>query len=89
MVNSVFAAVAVLALSQAVGAIPTANTVEPRFSFVEWVDSIIANPDGDHLTPEEAVAAFHAAGGSSQTFGEFATLYYHLPQQSTALPYGR
>lgn len=68
MVNSALVPLALLALSQAVGAIPTPETAAPSFSFVEWVDSIIANPNGDHLTPEEAVAAFHAAGGSNQTF---------------------
>ncbi|KAM7190806.1 hypothetical protein V8F20_009602 [Naviculisporaceae sp. PSN 640] len=33
------------------------------FSFVNWVDSILENPKGDHLSPEEAVAAFYASSG--------------------------
>ncbi|KAI9899781.1 hypothetical protein N3K66_006242 [Trichothecium roseum] len=31
--------------------------VASGFSFEAWVNDIIANPEGDHLSPEEAVAA--------------------------------
>ncbi|KAK1980103.1 hypothetical protein LZ30DRAFT_782986 [Colletotrichum cereale] len=63
MVNFALPALAALALAQLTGAAPTAtqsNAVEV-FSFSKWVDAIIANPDGDNLTPEEAVEAWHAS----------------------------
>lgn len=44
-----------LALSALVTAVLTTSSTTP-FSFVQWVEDIIANPDGDHLSPEEAVA---------------------------------
>jgi hypothetical protein len=65
MVNTAVAALALLAVGQAVGAVPTAGALPPTFSFVDWVDQIIADPDGDHLSPEEAVVAFYAAASSS------------------------
>jgi len=89
MVNPAFAALAVLALSHIVGAFPTASTAKSSFSFVDWVDGIIANPDGEHLTPEEAVAAFHAAGGSNQAFGEFAPLDSQSANRAPPLSHGR
>lgn len=44
-----------LALTALVAAVPAASSTTP-FSFAQWVEDIIANPDGDHLSPEEAVA---------------------------------
>lgn len=41
------------------------NTAE-TFSFAEWVEGIIANPDGDNLTPEEAVAAWEASVNNTE-----------------------
>ncbi|KAM7213458.1 hypothetical protein V8F06_011133 [Rhypophila decipiens] len=66
MVRSSFAAVAVLALmSHAVGAVPTvAERAPARFSFANWVEEIIANPDGA-LSPEEAVVAFYATANNT------------------------
>jgi hypothetical protein len=61
MVRGALTTVALLAACGAAGAVPTAATAAPTFSFVEWVDEIIANPNGDHLTPEQAVAAFYAS----------------------------
>ncbi|CRK24994.1 hypothetical protein BN1708_014097, partial [Verticillium longisporum] len=46
---------ALLAVAQAV-AIPSESEA-PAFSFEQWVEDIIANPDGKHLSPEEAVDA--------------------------------
>ncbi|KAM5345694.1 hypothetical protein ACJ41O_011555 [Fusarium nematophilum] len=42
------------------------HDAQQPFSFESWVESIIANPDGDHLSPEEAVKAAEA----SRTGGE-------------------
>ena len=69
MVRRAFTTVALLAACGAVGAIPTAAPVASNFSFVEWVDQIIADPEGDHLTPEQAVAAFYASRGSAGPSG--------------------
>ncbi len=55
-------------------AIPTAqapdttSTTEP-FSFSTWIEGIIADPDGTHLTPEEAVAAKQASVNASTSGG--------------------
>ncbi|KAK4148498.1 hypothetical protein C8A00DRAFT_19683 [Chaetomidium leptoderma] len=68
MVNFAFPTLAVLALTSAVGAVAVPETsagassegeVE-RFSFVKWVDDIIANPKGTHLSPEQAYEAWQA-----------------------------
>ena len=72
MVHAALTTVALLAMSRAVGAVPTvANTITSNFSFADWVDGIIADPDGDHLTPAQAVAAFHA--GRNQTLSPSGT----------------
>lgn len=60
MVNFAPHALAALALAALVAAIPTTTSTAP-FTFVQWVEDIIANPEGDHLSPEEAVAAKNAA----------------------------
>ncbi|KAL1852478.1 hypothetical protein Daus18300_012159 [Diaporthe australafricana] len=60
MVNFAAHALAALAFTALVAAVPTTTSTAP-FTFVQWVEDIIANPDGDHLSPEEAVAAKNAA----------------------------
>lgn len=60
MVNFAPHALAALALSALVAAIPTTTSPVP-FTFVQWVEDILANPEGDHLSPEEAVAAKNAS----------------------------
>jgi hypothetical protein len=42
-------------------ALPTAPAEAEIFSFSQWVEGIIANPDGNNLTPDEAVAAWTAS----------------------------
>ena len=62
MVQYAFPVLALLTLSTSVAAIPTASTTSATpFTFVQWIEDIIANPNGDHLTPEQAVAAKNAA----------------------------
>ncbi|KAK2042627.1 hypothetical protein LZ31DRAFT_555919 [Colletotrichum somersetense] len=63
MVNFALPALAALALAQLTGATPvtTQSGTTEVFSFSKWVDGIIANPDGDNLTPKEAVEAWHAS----------------------------
>jgi hypothetical protein len=34
----------------------------PSFSFEDWVNGIIADPGGKHLSPEEAIQAFNESG---------------------------
>ncbi|KAF9871383.1 hypothetical protein CkaCkLH20_11030 [Colletotrichum karsti] len=60
MVNFALPALATLALASIAGAAPTAAAAEV-FTFSAWVEGIIANPDGDNLTPEEAVEAWRAS----------------------------
>ncbi|KAH6856685.1 hypothetical protein B0I37DRAFT_80641 [Chaetomium sp. MPI-CAGE-AT-0009] len=66
MVNFAPATLAVLALTPVIGALAVPDTsvgirsageVE-RFSFVKWVDDMIANPGGTHLSPEQAYEAW-------------------------------
>ncbi|KAK1965919.1 hypothetical protein LY78DRAFT_79406 [Colletotrichum sublineola] len=61
MVNFALPALAALALAQLTGATPVAtqSSAVEVFSFSKWVGGIIANPDGDNLTPDEAVEAWH------------------------------
>jgi hypothetical protein len=49
-----------LALGPAL-ALPAAPAEGEIFSFSQWVEGIIANPDGNNLTPDEAVAAWTAS----------------------------
>ncbi|KAK4185781.1 hypothetical protein QBC35DRAFT_533907 [Podospora australis] len=81
MVNRTFATVAILALTPVISALAVPEPapspiglavrsdaeveVQP-FSFVQWVEGIIANPDGDNLTPEEAVEAWEAANNATE-----------------------
>ena len=55
-----------LALAPAL-ALPAATTEGDSevFSFGKWIDGIIANPDGNNLTPEEAVAAWSASSNET------------------------
>ncbi|KAF9877054.1 hypothetical protein CkaCkLH20_05320 [Colletotrichum karsti] len=52
MVSSILTALA-LAVATLTSAAPTTHS-EP-FTFAKWIDGIIANPDGDNLSPEQAV----------------------------------
>jgi hypothetical protein len=62
MVNYSLPILTLLALSASTVAIPTTGTTSgTTFTFAQWIEDIIANPGGNHLTPEEAVAAKKAA----------------------------
>ncbi|TQN67732.1 hypothetical protein CSHISOI_07716 [Colletotrichum shisoi] len=64
MVNFALPAVAAVVLAQLTGASPVVATRSDAvevFSFGKWIDGIIANPEGDNLTPDEAVEAWHAS----------------------------
>ncbi|WYZ36480.1 hypothetical protein EsH8_XV_000033 [Colletotrichum jinshuiense] len=71
MVNFALSVVAVLSvLAPIVKAAPAATQVGDAvevFSFVKWVDGIIANPNGDNLTPEEAVQAWRKSINATQS----------------------
>lgn len=54
---------ALVALSTSVAAAPSAPT-STEFTFAQWIEDIIADPTGDHLSPEEAVAAKNDAVAS-------------------------
>ncbi|KAM7203602.1 hypothetical protein V8F20_003897 [Naviculisporaceae sp. PSN 640] len=54
----------ILTLCLSAAATPVANK---RFSFRTWVEDIIQNPDGNHLSPEEAIAAWQASAQSNYT----------------------
>ncbi|KAH8699359.1 hypothetical protein GQ44DRAFT_832157 [Phaeosphaeriaceae sp. PMI808] len=54
-----------LALTASVAAVPASNAAAAvSFTFSQWIEDIIANPDGEHLSPEEAVTAKNAAEGA-------------------------
>lgn len=59
-----------LALAPAL-ALPAPQNEGEVFSFATWIEGIIENPDGDHLTPDEAVAAWTASlnGTNPSEFG--------------------
>ncbi|KAF4342846.1 hypothetical protein FBEOM_3191 [Fusarium beomiforme] len=54
---------AILATTQAVAVKPDliVEARAPSFSFEQWARDIAANPDGQHLSPAEALAAGHVA----------------------------
>lgn len=58
-----------LALGQAAAAAKAVT------SFSEWVDGILDDPNGDHMKPEEVVAAFQSGQFDSPTPG---TDVFHL-----------
>ena len=58
--TELFLASLALAPALALPAAPTEGDSEV-FSFGKWIDGIIANPDGNNLTPDEAVAAWSAS----------------------------
>jgi hypothetical protein len=64
-------AVSAFAITSLVVAVPTASTtgVSSTFSFSNWVESIIANPDGDNLSPEQVVEAWQASLNNTQADG--------------------
>ena len=67
--TELFLASLALAPALALPAGPTEGDSEV-FSFGKWIDDIIDNPDGNHLTPEEAVAAWSASSnGTSAVAG--------------------
>lgn len=71
MVRVTLTTVALLAVCRAVGAAPSAvdsTVVSSGFSFAEWVDQIITNPD-KALTPEQAMEAFNAARNNTGSIG--------------------
>jgi hypothetical protein len=54
-------------------ALPAAPTQGEIFSFGNWIDGIIANPDGNNLTPDEAVAAWRASSNETHAGGALET----------------
>ncbi|KAJ4342408.1 hypothetical protein N0V87_001026 [Didymella glomerata] len=64
MLYSSFLLPVLLALSTSVAAAPSTPT-STEFTFAQWIEDIIADPTGDHLSPEEAVAAKNAAVASN------------------------
>ncbi|KAM5344514.1 hypothetical protein ACJ41O_013050 [Fusarium nematophilum] len=57
MVRLSLSALAVLASSSLITALPAKPVAVEQFSYEKWVDGIIADPNGNHLSPEEAVKA--------------------------------
>ncbi|KAK1689301.1 hypothetical protein BDP55DRAFT_765601 [Colletotrichum godetiae] len=75
MVNVALSALAILVAAPYIGAVPTAaqsDAVEV-FSFAKWVDGIIANPEGDNLTPSEAVEAWRESVNATESDGTTPT----------------
>ncbi|KAF4777954.1 hypothetical protein HER10_EVM0010672 [Colletotrichum scovillei] len=75
MVNVALSTLAVLAAAPFIGAIPTATQSDAAevFSFAKWVDGIIANPEGDNLTPSQAVEAWRESVNATESDGTTAT----------------
>ncbi|KAK4148359.1 hypothetical protein C8A00DRAFT_19799 [Chaetomidium leptoderma] len=63
--TELFLASLALAPALALPAAPTEGDSEV-FSFGKWIDGIIANPDGNNLTPDEAVAAWSASSNGTR-----------------------
>jgi hypothetical protein len=63
MVNIIPYVASLLALGQAVAAAKTIT------SFSEWVDDILANPNGENMTPEEVLNAYESGQFSTPPSG--------------------
>lgn len=63
MLFNTWSTLTLLALSTSVAASPapiaTRTDVDTPFTFSQWIEGIIADPNGSHLTAEEAIAASH------------------------------
>lgn len=57
---------AIVAMAGATAASPTSLAPREIFSFSNWVESIIVDPQGSHLTPAEAVTAWEASLNDTQ-----------------------
>jgi hypothetical protein len=68
MVQLISYVASLLVLSQAVVAAKAVT------SFSEWVNGIIENPEGDHMTPEEVVDAFKSGQFSTPPSGILTAL---------------
>ncbi|KAH6838477.1 hypothetical protein B0I37DRAFT_386987 [Chaetomium sp. MPI-CAGE-AT-0009] len=69
MVRTTLTTVALLAVCRAAGAAPSAvapAVVTSDFSFADWVEQLIANPDGA-MTPDQVVEAYNTAFNSTGT----------------------
>jgi len=64
MVKVVACIVAVLALGQAAAASKAVS------SFSEWVDGILADPNGDNMTPDEVMLAYKSGNFSAPPASE-------------------
>jgi hypothetical protein len=53
-----------LAIGYSVVAMPATTTTTASFAFSQWIEDIIADPTGNHLSPEEAVSAKKAAAST-------------------------
>ncbi|KAK1704840.1 hypothetical protein BDP67DRAFT_548905 [Colletotrichum lupini] len=75
MVNVALSTLAVLAAAPFIGAVPTATQSDAAevFSFAKWVDGIIANPEGDNLTPSQAVEAWRESVNATESDGTTST----------------
>lgn len=89
MINFAVCLLAAVTLSSSTTASPF-NA--PNFTFAKWVDEIIANPSGPHLSPEEAVTAYEATitgrSGKDNTSNSFLLLCnkltFKIMQRKTA-----
>jgi hypothetical protein len=63
MVNVIPYVTSLLAVGQAVAAAKAVT------SFSEWVDDILANPNGDNMTPEEVLNAYGSGQFSTPPSG--------------------
>ncbi|KAH7395040.1 hypothetical protein DE146DRAFT_633405 [Phaeosphaeria sp. MPI-PUGE-AT-0046c] len=70
MVKLIPYAASLLALGQAVIAAKAVT------SFTEWVDGILENPGGEHMTPEEVVNAYESGQFSTPPSAKFSRSLY-------------
>ncbi|KAF4453072.1 hypothetical protein FALBO_16068 [Fusarium albosuccineum] len=75
MARLILSALAILASTSLVAAMPApaADEAAQPFSVERWVDGILADPNGDHLSPEEAAEQYAKHG--SRSLDKRATCY--------------
>jgi hypothetical protein len=92
MVNFALPTLAVLALTPVIGAVvvpvvvpdtsvgASSETEVEGFSMTKWVDDIIANPNGTHLSPEQAYEAWQTTVINATEPGRYMNVnIYRIP----------
>ncbi|QDS77944.1 hypothetical protein FKW77_001363 [Venturia effusa] len=75
MVHSAVLGFTLLSLVAQIKGASSKNDISTNFTFSRWIDSVISNPDGDVLTPDEALAAWNNTQTTTTSHGRLEKRY--------------